>query len=171
MRNIDAQDHGLELALDNELIAAAKPAIERGEKVVYEGSISNVNRTVGTMLSHEITKKYGLDGLPDGTFTAKLAGSAGQSLGCWTCKGVTIEVTGDANDYVGKGLSGGEIVVRPPAAATFKAEDSIIIGNVALTARRRVRRFSAASPPSVSACEIRARRPWWRAWATTDAST
>jgi len=132
VRNIDAQDHGLELALDNELIAAAKPAIERGEKVVYEGSISNVNRTVGTMLSHEITKKYGLDGLPDGTFTAKLAGSAGQSLGCWTCKGVTIEITGDANDYVGKGLSGGEIVVRPPAAATFKAEDSIIIGNVAL---------------------------------------
>ena len=132
VRNVGKQDHGLEFALDNALIAAAEPAIKSGEKVVYEGKIENVNRTVGTMLSHEITKKYAAEGLPTGTITVKLNGSAGQSLGAFTCKGVTIEVTGDANDYVGKGLSGGEIVVRPPADATFDTRSSIIIGNVAL---------------------------------------
>ena len=132
VRNVTKQDHGLEYALDNELIAAARPAIERGEKVTYEGAVSNVNRTVGTTLSHEITKKYGLDGLPDGTVEVNLVGSAGQSLGAFACKGVSITVTGDANDYVGKGLSGGEIVVKPPSSATFKSEESVIIGNVAL---------------------------------------
>jgi len=84
------------------------------------------------MVSHEVTKVYGADGLPDGTITCKLAGSAGQSLGAFMCKGVSLEVTGDANDYVGKGLSGGEITVFPPAACTFRAEDAIIVGNVAL---------------------------------------
>jgi glutamate synthase (NADPH/NADH) len=132
VRNVSKQDHGLEEALDVALIAAAQPAIQGGALVDYSGVVSNVNRTVGTMLSHEITKKYGLEGLPPGTVNVKLAGSAGQSLGAFACRGVTLEVTGDANDYVGKGLSGGEIVVKPPAACDFAAEESIIIGNVAL---------------------------------------
>jgi glutamate synthase (NADPH/NADH) len=132
VRNVSKQDHGLEQALDVALIAAAQPAIQGGALVDYSGVVSNVNRTVGTMLSHEITKKYGLEGLPPGTVNVKLAGSAGQSLGAFACRGVTLEVTGDANDYVGKGLSGGEIVVKPPAACDFAAEESIIIGNVAL---------------------------------------
>ena len=132
VRNVTVQDHSLELALDKTLIEAAKPAIERGEKVTYAGAVSNVNRTVGCMLSHEVTKKYAADGLPDGTIDIKLEGSAGQSLGAFMCKGITIEVTGDANDYVGKGLSGGHIVVKPPDSATFNAHESIVIGNVAL---------------------------------------
>jgi len=132
VRNVSKQDHGLEQALDVALIAAAQPAIQGGALVDYSGVVSNVNRTVGTMLSHEITKKHGLEGLPPGTVNVKLAGSAGQSLGAFACRGVTLEVTGDANDYVGKGLSGGEIVVKPPAACDFAAEESIIIGNVAL---------------------------------------
>ena len=132
VRNVSKQDHGLEQALDVALIAAAQPAIQGGALVDYSGVVSNVNRTVGTMLSHEITKKHGAEGLPPGTVNVKLAGSAGQSLGAFTCRGVTLEVTGDANDYVGKGLSGGEIVVKPPAACDFAAEESIIIGNVAL---------------------------------------
>ena len=132
VRNVSKQDHGLEEALDVALIAAAQPAIQGGALVDYSGVVSNVNRTVGTMLSHEITKKHGLEGLPPGTVNVKLAGSAGQSLGAFACRGVTLEVTGDANDYVGKGLSGGEIVVKPPATSDFVAEESIVIGNVAL---------------------------------------
>jgi glutamate synthase (NADPH/NADH) len=132
VKNVMKQDHGLKFALDNQIIAAAQPAIERGEKVVFTSKIENVNRTVGTMVSHEVTKKYGVEGLPDGTITCKLSGSAGQSLGAFTCKGVSLEVTGDANDYVGKGLSGGEITVFPPAESTFLAEEAIIVGNVAL---------------------------------------
>jgi glutamate synthase (NADPH/NADH) len=131
-RNVTGQDHGLEFALDKTLIEFAKPAIDNGEKVEYVGAITNVNRTVGCMLSHEVTKKYNAEGLPDGTIDIKLEGSAGQSLGAFMCKGITIEVTGDANDYVGKGLSGGQIVVKPPAVSTFKANESIVIGNVAL---------------------------------------
>ena len=131
-RNVTGQDHGLEFALDKTLIEFAKPAIDNGEKVEYVGAITNVNRTVGCMLSHEVTKKYNAEGLPDGTIDIKLEGSAGQSLGAFMCKGITIEVTGDANDYVGKGLSGGQIVVKPPAVSTFKADESIVIGNVAL---------------------------------------
>ena len=131
-RNVSQQDHGLEEALDVALIAAAQPAIQGGAPVDYSGVVSNVNRTVGTMLSHEITKKHGSEGLPPGAVNVKLAGSAGQSLGAFACRGVTLEVTGDANDYVGKGLSGGEIVVKPPAGSDFAAEESIIVGNVAL---------------------------------------
>jgi glutamate synthase (NADPH/NADH) large chain len=129
------QDHGLEKALDNEIIAKARPALDRKEKVTIEMGIRNVNRTVGTMLSNEIAKRYGEEGLPDDTVTIKLKGSAGQSLGAWLAKGVTIELEGDTNDYVGKGLSGGKIVVYPDRAATaagYKAEENIIVGNVVM---------------------------------------
>ncbi|HLL89918.1 MAG TPA: glutamate synthase large subunit, partial [Tepidisphaeraceae bacterium] len=130
VRNVTGQDHGLDAALDNKLIELARPAIERGEKVRAELAIANTNRTVGTMLSAEIARKHGLAGLPDGTVHFKFNGSAGQSLGCFLAKGVTLELEGDANDYVGKGISGGRVVVYPPKNSTFKSEENIIAGNV-----------------------------------------
>jgi glutamate synthase (NADPH/NADH) large chain len=126
------QDHGLEKALDNELIARAQPAIQRGEQVRIELPIVNTNRTVGTTLSHEIAKRWGEELLPDDTVHIKLNGSAGQSVAAFLAKGVTIELEGDANDYVGKGLSGGRLIIYPPRESTFAAEENILIGNVAL---------------------------------------
>jgi glutamate synthase (ferredoxin) len=130
-RQID-QDHGLEKSLDlTKLLDLCKPAIERGEKVEVSLPIINVNRVVGTILGNEITKRH-WEGLPEDTVRLKFQGSAGQSLGAFVPKGVTIELEGDANDYLGKGLSGGKIIVYPPSASTFVAEDNMIAGNVAL---------------------------------------
>ncbi len=126
------QDHGLEKSLDlTTLLEQCAPAIERGEKVTVNLPIKNTNRVVGTILGNEITKRHP-QGLPEDTVHLRFEGSAGQSLGAFVPKGVTIELEGDANDYVGKGLSGGRIIIYPPAASTFTAEDNIIIGNVAL---------------------------------------
>jgi glutamate synthase (NADPH/NADH) large chain len=125
-----SQDHGLERALDNELIELAAPALERGEPVRAQLAVRNVNRTVGTMLGHELTKAYGADGLPDDTIDLTLLGSAGQSFGAFLPRGITLRLEGDANDYVGKGLSGGRLVIRPDRAATFTAHEQIIAGNV-----------------------------------------
>jgi glutamate synthase (NADPH/NADH) large chain len=125
------QDHGLSKALDNELIALCEPAIERGEPVRAQLSIRNVNRTVGTMLGSTVTRKYGGAGLPDGTIDLTFLGSAGQSFGAFVPAGITLRLEGDANDYLGKGLSGGRLVVRPDRAATFPAEDNVVAGNVA----------------------------------------
>ena len=127
-----AQDHGLDRALDVRLIEAAAPALERGEAVRFPMEVRNVNRTVGTMLGHELTKRHGGAGLPDGTISIDFTGSAGQSFGAFVPRGITLRLEGDANDYVGKGLSGGRIVVRPAEAAPFVAEDNIIAGNVIL---------------------------------------
>ncbi|HET8930452.1 MAG TPA: glutamate synthase large subunit [Acidimicrobiales bacterium] len=126
------QDHGLDRALDNAFIADSAPALERGEKVTLAYPVSNVNRTVGTMLGHELTKRYRGEGLPDDTIDITLTGSAGQSLGAFLPSGITLRLEGDANDYVGKGLSGGQIIVRPPhdSHPDFVAEDNIIAGNV-----------------------------------------
>jgi len=126
------QDHGLDDALDNQLIELAQPAIQNGEKVNIDLPIININRVVGTMLSHEIAKAHGANLLPEDTVHVKLTGSAGQSLGAFLAKGVTLEVEGDANDYVGKGLSGGRVIVYPPKNSTFAAEENIIAGNVCL---------------------------------------
>ena len=126
------QDHGLELALDNKLLELAKPALEDARKVQFELPIINTNRTVGTILSHHIAKRYGLDLLPEDTIQIKFHGSAGQSFGAFLAKGVTLELEGDGNDYVGKGLSGGKIVIYPPKESTFVPEDNILIGNVCL---------------------------------------
>jgi len=131
-RHVETQDHGLGRALDHQLIAKAKPALERGEKVVMETAVCNVNRTVGTMLSHEVAKRYGHAGLPDDTIRVKLKGTAGQSLGAFLAKGITLEITGEANDYVGKGLSGGRIIVKPSPAFRGKPEENIIVGNTVL---------------------------------------
>jgi glutamate synthase (NADPH) large chain len=126
------QDHGLENALDNQLIELSKDALESGKQVNIELPVININRVVGTMLSNEVAKKYGSDLLPDGTINIKLSGSAGQSLGAFLAKGITIEVEGDANDYVGKGLSGGRVIVYPAKNSTFIAEENILVGNVCL---------------------------------------
>ncbi|EMI55367.1 glutamate synthase large subunit [Rhodopirellula sallentina] len=128
-----AQDHGLEKSLDmTKLLGEARNAIDTGEPVRISSPIININRTVGTILSHEIAKVHGQKGLPDDTVHIDLTGSAGQSLGAFLAHGVTIELEGDANDYVGKGLSGGRIVVYPPREKTFTAADNIIVGNVCL---------------------------------------
>jgi glutamate synthase (NADPH/NADH) large chain len=126
------QDHRLELALDNELIERCRPALERKQRVQFEVEIKNTHRTVGTMLSNEIAKRYGADYLPDGTIRIKFKGSAGQSFGAWLAGGVTLELEGDANDYVGKGLSNGRLIVYPPKSALFAPEENIIVGNVVL---------------------------------------
>ena len=126
------QDHGLDKSLDlTQLLEICEPAIERGEKVSATLPIKNTNRVVGTILGNEITKRY-TNGLPDDTVHLKFLGSAGQSIGAFVPKGVTIELEGDANDYVGKGLSGGRIIIYPDAKSTFAADENIIIGNVAL---------------------------------------
>jgi glutamate synthase (NADPH/NADH) large chain len=126
------QDHGLDKALDKILIERAQPALKNGEKVRIEHEIININRVVGTMLSHEVAKATNGALLPDDTIHIKLNGSAGQSLGAWLATGITLEVEGDANDYVGKGQSGGRIIVYPPTTSTFKPEDNILIGNVVM---------------------------------------
>lgn len=126
------QDHGLGKALDNQLMEMAAPAIERGQKVFMEMPIKNTHRVVGAMLSNLIIRRAGPKMLADDTIHFKFHGSAGQSLGCWLAKGVTLEVEGDANDFVGKGLSGGKIIVYPPEISKFKPEENIIAGNVVL---------------------------------------
>ncbi|MCK0176198.1 glutamate synthase large subunit [Mycolicibacterium sp. F2034L] len=128
------QDHGLDKALDQQLIVMCREALDSGTPVKFSTTIANVNRTVGTMLGHEVTKAYGGQGLPDGTIDITFDGSAGNSFGAFLPHGVTLRVYGDANDYVGKGLSGGRVVVRPPenAPADYVAEANIIAGNVIL---------------------------------------
>ena len=125
-----SQDHGLDKALDNTLIQLAEGALEEGRPVRLELPIRNVNRTVGTMLGYEVTRRWGGEGLPDNTIDVSFDGSAGQSFGAFLPRGITLRLTGDANDYLGKGLSGGRLVVRPPAAAPFAAEEQVIAGNV-----------------------------------------
>ncbi|CAA2988747.1 Glutamate synthase [NADH], amyloplastic [Olea europaea subsp. europaea] len=129
---VQKQDHGLDMALDNKLIALSKPALEKSFPVYIESPICNINRAVGTMLSHEVSKRYHLSGLPHDTIHVKLRGSAGQSLGAFLCPGITLELEGDSNDYVGKGLSGGKIIVYPPKGSNFDPKENIVIGNVAL---------------------------------------
>ena len=128
-----AQDHGLDKSLDlSSLLDQARTSIDQGTPVVIESPIVNINRTVGTILSNEVAKVHGQAGLPDDTIKLKLTGSAGQSLGAFLAHGITIDLEGDANDYVGKGLSGGRIIVYPPKQSSFKSEDNILIGNVCL---------------------------------------
>jgi glutamate synthase (NADPH/NADH) large chain len=126
------QDHGLAAALDNELIEAARPAIESGETIVLERTIRNVNRTVGAMLSGEIARRHGHAGLKPDQLRIAFKGVAGQSFGAWAVHGVTLDLVGDANDYVGKGLSGGRVIVRQPAHVEREATDNIVVGNTVL---------------------------------------
>jgi len=131
-RHNELQEHGLERALDNKLIELAKPALEKGEKVVIETPITNTNRTVGTMLSNQVASRYGHDGLPDDTITVKLAGTAGQSFAAFLAHGISFELTGEGNDYVGKGLCGGRIVIKPPVGFRGIPHENIIVGNTVM---------------------------------------
>jgi glutamate synthase (NADPH/NADH) large chain len=124
------QDHGLADALDNRLIAECAPALEDGRRVEFVSAISNVNRSVGTMLGSRLTRKWGGEGLADDTITLRFRGSAGQSFGAFVPRGITMHLEGDSNDYLGKGLSGGRIIVRPDRDAKFAAEHNVIAGNV-----------------------------------------
>jgi glutamate synthase domain-containing protein 3 len=135
IRNLNTQYHGLDKAKDNVLIEKAKDALENGTPVVFDEEINNLNRTCGTMLSYEISKRYGKEGLPDDTITINMKGHAGQSFAFTLAKGVTMNVEGDANDYTGKGLSGGKIAVFPSQDVIndgFVPEDNVIVGNVCL---------------------------------------
>jgi glutamate synthase domain-containing protein 2/glutamate synthase domain-containing protein 1/glutamate synthase domain-containing protein 3 len=125
------QDHGIADALDHELIAKSKAALDKKEKVVINVELKNIHRTVGAMLSNKISKKYGAEGLPADTITVNATGCAGQSFGGFSASGITFNVKGDANDYFGKGLSGAKLIIRPPETSTFKPEENILIGNVA----------------------------------------
>jgi glutamate synthase (NADPH/NADH) large chain len=129
---IHEQDHGLDRALDHAFLDHCRPAIEHGTPVKADIEVTNVDRTVGTLLGFEITDRHGAEGLPEGTIDLTFRGSAGQSFGAFVPKGVTMRLWGDANDYLGKGLSGGRIIVRPPEESTFAAEDNIVAGNVIL---------------------------------------
>jgi glutamate synthase domain-containing protein 3 len=131
-RKVQAQDHGLDAALDHALIAEAAPALKAKTPVRASFAIRNVHRTVGAMLGGEIARRYGSAGLPDETIHYKFSGSAGQSFGAFVPNGVTLELEGDANDYLGKGLSGGHIIVYPPKTSSFLPEESILVGNVVL---------------------------------------
>jgi glutamate synthase (NADPH/NADH) large chain len=127
---VTGQDHGLDAALDQQLIQLSADALERGEPVRAQLDIRNVNRTVGTLLGHEVTKRYRAEGLPENTIDLTFLGSAGQSFGAFVPPGITLRLEGDANDYLGKGLSGGRIIVRPPREVQFAPEAQIVAGNV-----------------------------------------
>jgi glutamate synthase (NADPH/NADH) large chain len=127
-----AQDHGLDKALDNQLVAECQEALEQGTPVHLKLPIVNTNRTVGAILSHQLVKRWGEQGLPDGTIQIDLSGSAGQSFGAFLARGVTLRLEGDANDYVGKGLSGGRLIIYPPRESSFVADENILVGNVVL---------------------------------------
>jgi glutamate synthase (ferredoxin) len=130
-RRVRAQDHGLDLALDNDLIAKSRPALDHRTPVEITAFIRNADRTVGTMLGSEVTRKYGAAGLPHDTIKIEFTGSAGQSFGAFIPRGMTMTLVGDANDGFGKGLSGGKVIAYPPKRSTFKSEENIIVGNVA----------------------------------------
>jgi glutamate synthase (NADPH/NADH) large chain len=132
IHNGESQNHHLEKAIDNELIAAAGPALEKGEPVRIEREIRNIHRTVGAMLSGEVAKRHGHTGLPEDTIAVQFRGTAGQSFGAWLARGVSLTLAGDANDYVGKGLSGGRLVVRQPPEAKRDPLANIIVGNTVL---------------------------------------
>ncbi|GMA37451.1 hypothetical protein GCM10025876_36550 [Demequina litorisediminis] len=165
------QDHGLEHALDNTLIAQAQTALERGEKVTIDLPISNVNRTVGTMLGHEVTKRYRGAGLEDDTIDVTFHGSAGQSFGAFVPRGITLRLLGDANDYVGKGLSGGRIVVRPARESMMDDSKDVIAGNVIGYGATGESFSCAARSASASWSVTLAPRLWWRVSAITPSST
>jgi len=131
-RQCETQDHGLDKAIDNRLIELARPALERGEKVAIDMPIRNINRTVGTMLSSEVARRYGHEGLPDDTIRVRFAGSAGQSFGAFLARGITLDLIGETNDYCGKGLSGGRITVQPSSKFRGDPRENIITGNVVL---------------------------------------
>ena len=167
----ELQNHHLEKVLDRRLIAQAQAAIDRGAPVRIEETIRNTDRTAGAMLSGTIAKHYGHTGLPDDTIHVKLTGTAGQSFGAWLVRGITFELEGEANDYVGKGLSGGRLIVYPPHDASIVPEESIIVGNTVLYGAVEGEPISAAWAASASRCATPAPSRSWKARATIAANT
>ena len=167
----ESQDHGIERALDNRLIEMGRRSIESGLPTLIELPISNANRTVGAMLSYEVTKNVGKDGLPDDTIQINLRGSAGQSFAAFMTAGISMFLEGDANDYFCKGLSGGRVVLVPPAGATFVPEENIIVGNVALYGATGGAAFIRGIAGSVSRCGTVGPRRSWKASAIMAANT
>jgi glutamate synthase (NADPH/NADH) large chain len=165
------QNHKVEEKLDHLLIERAQPALNEQTPVQIEHPVYNRDRAVGAMLSSEVTGRYGPDGLPDDTIQIDLDGVAGQSFGAFLASGVTLRLEGEANDYVGKGLSGGTIIVRTPETAGYVADENILIGNVALYGATRGEAYVNGQAGERFACATPACRPSWRAWATTAAST
>ncbi|HSO39270.1 MAG TPA: glutamate synthase-related protein, partial [Labilithrix sp.] len=137
------QDHGVAHVADRTLIECARPALERGERVTISFGITNAHRTFGAMLAGEVARRFGAEGLPDGAIAIEVTGTAGQSFGAFAARGMAITLEGDANDYVGKGLSGGVLAVRPPKTATFVAADNVIVGNTVLYGATSGRAFFA----------------------------
>jgi glutamate synthase (NADPH) large chain len=131
-RQLDRQDHALEKALDNKLIERAQPALQKGERVSFIQPVRNINRTLGTMLSGEVAMRYGHAGLPDDTIHIQMQGTAGQSFGAFLARGITLDLVGEANDYVGKGLSGGRVIVRVPTEFRGRPDENIVVGNTVL---------------------------------------
>jgi glutamate synthase (NADPH/NADH) large chain len=132
LHRTEAQNHGLDKAIDNALIAAATPALDNGETVRIQREVRNINRTVGAMLSGEVARRYGHEGLPDNTIQIACTGNGGQSFGAFLAHGITLDLTGDANDYVGKGLSGGRVIVKQPSHVKREPTENIIVGNTVL---------------------------------------
>jgi glutamate synthase domain-containing protein 2/glutamate synthase domain-containing protein 1 len=159
--------------LDDRILPGLEAAIETGTRAVVESAVENTDRTVGAKISSRVVRRHALAGLPDDTITLKLSGIAGQSFGAFCAKGVTLDLTGEANDYVGKGLSGGRLIIRPPDGVhpDFKAEENSIIGNVALYGATSGQLSPGAWPASASPSATAGPWPWWRGSATTAAST
>jgi glutamate synthase (NADPH) large chain len=167
----ERQDHHLDKALDQVLITEAAAALETQTPVRIEHPIRNVNRTVGAMLSGEVARRYGHLGLPEDTISVALTGTAGQSFGAFLARGVSLYLSGDGNDYVGKGLSGGRVVVRQPPRAKRNPGENIIVGNTVLYGAIAGEAYSRGSLASVSPCATQAPSPWSRAAATMAANT
>jgi glutamate synthase domain-containing protein 3 len=167
---VDKQDHGLEKALDNVLIAKSRAAIDKGEKVQFMEVARNVNRSVGAMLSGAVTKVHP-EGLPDDTLRIQLEGTGGQSFGAFLAKGITLYLIGEANDYTGKGLSGGRVVVRPSLSSVAWPRKTSSWAIPSCTVRPRVKPFLLAWPASALRCACRARLRSSKARATTAANT
>jgi glutamate synthase (NADPH/NADH) large chain len=165
------QDHGLEAALDNELIAASADALIEGKPVRHRAPVINVNRTVGAMLSGEVAKRYGHAGLPDNTIHISLKGVAGQSFAAFLAHGVTLDLVGDANDYVGKGLSGGRVIVRQPAHVSAIPPRTSSSATPCCMARSPARPSSTAWRANALPCATRAPSRWSRARVTMAVST
>src|SRR5207244_2850948 len=127
-----AQDHGIDSAFDQKLIELCKPALENRTPVSLDLAVRNIHRTVGTMLAGELTRRHGPNGLPDGTIKIRFSGTAGQSFGCFMVNGMDFVLSGDANDYVGKAMSGGRLAIHPPKGSTFAADQSTLVGNTVL---------------------------------------
>ena len=170
-RNARAQDHELDEHFDNELIRRSRLVLEHGGSVEIELPVANTERAVGTMLGHEVTVRHGDQGLPTGSIDVTLTGSAGQSLGAFLPSGITFRLEGDSNDYVGKGLSGGQIVVRPPRDAGFVAERNVIAGNVIGYGATRGSMFIRGIVGERFLVRTRVPPRSSRAWATTRSST